>query len=144
MENNTTKIPTWFWVVSVIFLLWNLMGVMSFYMHTFITEEALRALPEAERDLYEQYPPWTVIAFAVAVFGGTLGSVALLMKKKWAKPLFIISFIAIIIQMYHNLFMTTTMEVYGPASVVMPILVVLIAGFLIWFSSYGIKKSWLK
>ena len=144
MENKTMKIPTWFWVISVTFLLWNLMGVMSFYMHTFITEEALMALPETERDLYGQYPLWVDILFGIAVFAGTLGSIALLMKKKWAKPLFILSFVTIIIQMFHNLFMTTAMEVYGPASVVMPILVVLIAGFLIWFSMHGIKKNWLQ
>jgi hypothetical protein len=112
-------------------------------MHTFITEEALMALPEAERDLYGSYPIWTQIIFAISVFAGTLGCIGLLLKKKWCKYLFIISLISIIVQMYHSLFMTEAMEVYGPTSVVMPILLILIGGFLIWFASFSTKKGWL-
>ncbi len=144
MEDKTAKIPTWFWVVSIIFLLWNLMGILSFVTHTTMTEEALMALPEAERELYASYPLWTQIIFAISVFAGTLGCIGLLIKKKWAKYLFIISLISIIVQMYHSLFMTEAMEVYGPTSVVMPILLVLIGGVLIWFASFSTKKGWLK
>ncbi len=143
MEDKTVKIPTWFWVVSIIFLMWNLMGIMSYITHTTISEEALMALPQAERDLYGSYPLWTQIVFAISVFAGTLGCIGLLIKKKWAKFLFIISFISIVVQMYHSLFMTAAMDVYGPSSVIMPILLIVIAGVLIWFASYSIKKAWL-
>ena len=143
MENKTVKIPTWFWVASIIFLLWNLMGIMSFYMHTFITEKALMALPEAERNLYGQYPLWVDFIFGLAVFTGTIGCVGLLMKKKWVKNLFMISLFSVIVQMSHNMFMTDTLDVYGYVSFVMPILVILIAGLLVWFTSYSTKKTWL-
>jgi len=63
------------------------MGVGSFFQHTFITDEALQALPVAERDLYNSYPLWTKIAFAIAVFGGAIGSLGLVMKKNGRNPL---------------------------------------------------------
>ena len=67
MENEKTKIPTWFWVVTAFFLLWNILGVFSFVAHVFITEDSLAALPTNERELYNEYPLWTTVVFAIAV-----------------------------------------------------------------------------
>jgi hypothetical protein len=143
MENQETTIPKWYWAVAVFFLLWNLMGLGSFFQHTFITDEALAALPSAERDLYNSYPIWTTVVFAIAVFGGTIGSIGLVMKKKWAKTAFIASLVAIIPQMTHNLFFTRAREVYGPGTEIMPILVIVFGVLLVWFSAFSIKKNWL-
>lgn len=144
MENQATTIPKWYWAFAVFFLLWNLMGMVSFFQHTFITDEALAALPLAERDFYNSYPIWTTVAFAIAVFGGTIGSIGLLMKKKWAKTVFIASLAAIIPQMTHNLFFTKAREVYGPGTEIMPILIIVFGILLVWFSAFGIKKNWLR
>ncbi len=47
--------------------------------------------------------------------------------------------------MIQNVFFSEAIEVYGVIqAVTMPILVVVAAIFLIWFSAFGIKKSWLK
>jgi hypothetical protein len=144
METQKSSAPKWYWIPAIFFLLWNLMGVASFYMHTFISDEAMQALPAAEQDLYNSYPLWTKIAFAIAVFAGLAGAIGLVLKKKWARSAFIISLLAIIPQMTHNLFFTNAREVYGPGTEVMPVLVVVFGIFLVWFSSYGIKKNWLR
>lgn len=145
MNNTNIKTPAWFWVVAILFLLWNLMGLFSFFTHTFITDEALAALPENERALYAEYPAWTTIVFAIAVVTGFLAAVGILMRKKWAKPFAILSLLAIIPQMAHNVFFTSSIEVYGMAqAVTMPILVMVFGALLVWFASAGIKKSWLK
>ena len=145
MENVKMKIPKWFWVVAIFFLLWNIMGVFSFFAHTFISEEALAALPDNEKELYGDYPIWTTIVFAIAVFFGLFGSLGLLLKKRWSKIAFIISLCAIIPQMIHNVFFTKSMDVYGPGqAATMPIMVVVSGFFLIWFSKYAINQNWLK
>ena len=143
MTTSSTKIPIWFWIVTIFMLLWNIMGVMTFFQYMFISDETLAAMPDNERALYGEYPMWTNIVFAMAVFGGTMGSIGLLLKKKWARTMFIISLIGIIPQMIHNVFMTGSMEVYGPGSLIMPILVVVLGIFLLWFANYSIKKNWL-
>lgn len=143
MENTKMKTPIWYWVVTVFFLLWNFMGVISFYTFTFISDEALAALPDDERALYGDYPLWTTIIFAIAVFFGLLGSIGLILKRSWVQLAFIISFCAIVPQMIHNLFFTKSMEVYGPGQAsTMPIMVVTFGLFLIWFSGYVRKKEW--
>ena len=144
MKHEKTKIPMWFWVVSILFLLWNIMGVFSFLAHTFISNEALAELPSNERELYGEYPLWTTIVFAIAVIAGMIGAIGLVLKKKWSKMAFVISLLAIIPQMIHNVFFTKSIEVYGTVeAVTMPALVVIFGLFLVWFSMLAIKKHWL-
>lgn len=138
------KPPTWFWVVSVIALLWNLMGVGSYLMDAYISIEQLEAMSQEMRELYEGRPAWVTACFAVAVFGGTLASIALLLRKKWARPVFIISLIAAIAQFTHWLFMTNSVEVYGTGVYIMPILVVIFGVYEIFFAKQGITRGWLK
>ena len=49
MENNKIKLPIWFWLITIFFILWNIMGVISFFAHTFISQEALDQLPANEK-----------------------------------------------------------------------------------------------
>lgn len=145
MERENIRIPVWFWIVSIFFLLWNIMGVFSFVAHTFISSEAMAERPSNEIELYAQYPIWTSIVFAIAVIAGLLGSIALVLKKKCSRLFFAISLLAVIPQMVHNVFFTTSIDVYGLVqATVMPSLVVIFGIFLLWFSMFGIKKQWLK
>lgn len=137
------KAPTWFTVVAIIMVIWNLLGVSAFVMDAMMSEEAIAALPEAERELYSRYPFWTKVAYFIAVFGGTLGAIGLAVKKKWAKPVLIVSLVGVVVQMVHSLFIAGSMEVYGPGAVVMPVMVVLISCFLVWMANHGVKKGWL-
>ena len=88
---TTVKPPTWFWVVSVIALLWNLMGVYNYLYQAFNQVAILESLDQAQREVFEGTPAWATAAFALAVFTGLIGSIGLLLRKKWAKPLFVVS-----------------------------------------------------
>ena len=143
MTTKAIKPPTWFWVVSVIALLWNLMGVSQYLIQAYMPIEALEQMSQAERELYEGQPAWVTAAFAIAVFGGLLGSIALLLRKKWAKTLFIVSLVAAVAQFAHWLFMSNAVEVYGPSTYAMPLLVIIIGIYLVLFSKKGASKGWL-
>ena len=137
------KTPIWFWIVSSFFLLWNILGLFSFFSHVFISEEARSQLPNEQIQMYAQYPLWTDIVFAIAVFSGLAGSLALLLRKSWSYTAFLISICAIIPQMIHNVFFTDAIKVYGLVqSITMPILVVLFGVLLLWFSKHSISKNW--
>lgn len=140
---SENKIPLWFWILVSVFLIWNLMGVMAFFQHMSIAPEQIAAMPEAERNLYETNPLWAKIAFAFAVFGGALGCLLMLLKRKIASAVLLLSLVGVVVQMFHSFFIANSMEVYGPGSVVMPIMVVLIAIFLVWFSRWSTTKGWL-
>ena len=73
--------PIWFWAIVTIALLWYLMDMAGFFMRVFMAEEFISALPEDQQSLYRDMPPWVNVVFAGEVFGGVLGSIALLLKK---------------------------------------------------------------
>lgn len=141
---STNKPATWFWIVSAIALLWNLMGVMAYIAQVTMSPEALQALPENDRALYESAPAWATGAFAIAVWGGALGSVLLLLRRKLATSVLIVSFIGIIVQMVHSFGVANSIEVYGPGGMIMPIMVLVIGAGLIWFSRKASTNGWLK
>ena len=84
----STTVPKWFWIVSVVLLLWNLMGLAVFgiMMSMIGNAEAMTAanLNDEQQALINATPSWVNIAFAVAVIFGVLGCIALLMRRKFA------------------------------------------------------------
>lgn len=134
MTVSKNKPTTSFWVIGIVALIWNLMGVFAYLQQAYMTAEDLSALPIEEQALYENIPAWVTAAFALAVFGGALGCVLLLLRKKLATFVFIISFVSILAQMTYNLFMSKAMEVYGPGGMIMPVMVIVIGAYLIWYS----------
>ena len=91
MTNYLRKPSNLFWVISVMALVWNLLGVFNYLTQAFMTNEILASLPKDQKLLYEKVPAWVTAAFAVAVFSGTLGALLLLLKKKVSSTFFILS-----------------------------------------------------
>ena len=87
-------------------------------------------------------PIWATIAFTVAVFAGAIGSIALLMRKRICYPLFVVSLVAVLVQMFHSFFISNSYEVYGPGGTVMPLMVIIIAFLLVAFSIKGRNNNW--
>ena len=139
-----TTLPVWFWVIAGAALVWNAFGVMSYLAHVTISDEALAAAPAAERALMENTPAWATSLFAVAVFTGVAGCVLLLLRKPLATTVFGVSLASASIQMFWWLFLTSSLTVYGLGGAVMPVLVIAIAVFLVWFSMSAKSKGWLR
>ena len=142
-DNGAQGIPIWFWIASGLALVWNLLGLMAFVVQVTMSEEALQALPEAQQELYENMPSWVTIAFAVAVIAGVIGCVGLLMKKKWAFPVFVLSLLGILGQQTYMFFLSDTLAVMGMGSIGFPIFVLVVAILLIWFANFATGKRWL-
>lgn len=140
---TTTKPKAAYWVIAIIAFIWNIMGVMAYLQQAYMTDEAKQLLPEAERALYDNVPVWATTAFALAVFGGLLGSLALLLRKKIANLLFTVSLLGIIVQMSYNFLMSNSIDVYGPGGMIMPIMILVVGIFLFMYSKNAITKGWL-
>ena len=141
--SDTPAVNRSFWIIGGIALVWNLMGVAAYLMDVTMSPEALEALPEAERALRDEFPSWITSAYAIAVFGGLLGCVLLLMRKALAVPVFIVSLIAILIQMGYSLFMSSVLEVRGATAAIFPLIVVAVGIYLVWYASSAKKKGLL-
>lgn len=141
--HSTTSPGGWFKPLVVLAILWNGMGIYNFYAQLTISAENIAKLPVPEQALMTDVPLWTTIAFAIGVFGGTLGSIGLLIQKAWAKVPLLLSFVAVFFQMGYWLFFTTAVEVYGPTTYFMPIVVILVAYLLLKLCLNGVRKGYL-
>ncbi|MBR9913802.1 MAG: hypothetical protein GYB32_03075 [Algicola sp.] len=136
---SNTKPPMWFWIVSVIILIWNLLGVMAYLSMHFMTEEMISKMePQQQFEMNYDYPAWYIAIFAIAVFAGTLACIGLLMRKKWAYTLFIISFLCATVQQVYYV-----IEIEG-VSKIMPLTIIAVCALQVWFSKSAIRKAWIK
>lgn len=115
------------------------MGVVAYLGQAYMTDEILNKLPEADQEWYNNVPAWVTAAFAIAVFAGFIACIGLLLRKKWAVSLFVLSFIGVLVQQIYNFFIQDFVELTGQR-LYMPIIVVIIAGFLMWYSK-GLKEK---
>jgi hypothetical protein len=140
MEDETTADIHWsFWVIGAVALVWNVMGVINFFMQ--MNPDMLAAYRESERAIIEGRPAWATGAFAIAVFGGAAGSLLLLLRKSAAYYFFVASLLGVMLAMTQTLGVGIdfgTGEILG--IILMPLVV---AAFLIWYSKHVERKGWI-
>lgn len=141
-ESLNRGTPKWFMVVSVIFLIWNLVGVMFYIKQIMISPEALAALPDEQRLLLESTPVWATAAFAVAVNCGALGCLLLVLKRNLAGLFLQLSLAGVLVHMFHSFFMSNSFEVFGPGGMVMPVMVLVIAIYLVVLAAKARTLRW--
>ena len=148
MTNSMNKPPVWFWIISVTALIWNGMGVMAYLADAYMTDEMILQMDERQQAFQAlEFPAWYTACYGLAVFCGLLGCIFLLMRKSWAKPMFLISFIAVLGQTLHNYVLN---DIYVNMNLTissfelsMAIAIPVVAILLILFSRGSAEKGWL-
>lgn len=56
--STSTKPPVWFWIVAIVALLWNALGIMAYLMRAYLTDEAIAALPQEQQVYIQNQPAW--------------------------------------------------------------------------------------
>ena len=133
MENQSKKSTISFKIIAIVDLIWNLMGVFAYLAQAYSSDEAKALRPQVEQDFLAHAPAWYTSAFAIAVFAGALGSLALLMRKSLAKILLLISLLGVLAQSVYNFFIQTDMPISGTAAG-MPITIIVVSIYLVWYS----------
>ena len=140
----TDRVPGWYWVVAGLALLWELMGCYSYIAQVSMTADEFARMPEAERALMAGAPVWTTAAFGVATWGGLAGAVGLLLRRRWARPLLILSLAAIVVQFTWWLLIARAGDVIGSSVYTMPAAIFIVGALLVWFSNMAAKRGWLR
>ena len=133
MNSSNIKPSTRYWLVAVLSFLWYAVGVFNYLAQAYMTDETLVSFPDEVQLYYTNLPAWVTAAFALAVFGGLLGSVGLFLRKKWASFLFLGSFFAIVAQQFHSFFVQDFIEITIEKAI-MHLLVLIIALYMIYYS----------
>ncbi|MEO6969113.1 MAG: hypothetical protein ABI132_11765 [Rhodanobacteraceae bacterium] len=138
------KPPVWYWIVAWLALLWMLIGVAAWFMDLTMDEASAAQLSDAQRQLYALRPQWLFIVYAIAIFSGLLGAIALLLRKTWATPLLALSLIAVIVQFGYTFFGLGAIKLLGAATALpFPIVIFVTGVFLLWFSMSAKQRGWI-
>jgi len=90
-----TRTPVHLWVVGVVSLLWNSIGAFDYLMTHLQVEAYMGRFSEEQLAYFYGFPSWAVAAWAIGVWFAFAGSVALLLRSRWAALLFGISLVGL-------------------------------------------------
>ncbi|MGI9264546.1 MAG: hypothetical protein ACR2QU_06435 [Gammaproteobacteria bacterium] len=108
-----TKAPWHFWVVGIVALLWNSIGATDYLMTQTRNEGYLSQFTPEQLEFFFAFPAWLVALWAIAVWGGVLGALLLLARKRLAVTVFLVSLISMAITTVYNYGISNGMEVVG-------------------------------
>lgn len=141
MNNEEKPKVHWsFWAIAAVGLIWNLLGVANYFVQ--MDPEMLSQYRESERAIVEGRPAWATAGFAMAVFGGAIGCLLLLIRSRVAFYLFVVSLVGVIGTIAHALGLDID---FGGGEIVGIILMpFVVAALLLWYSRIADEKGWLR
>tara|TARA_R110002033_G_scaffold50958_4_gene98083 strand:- start:837 stop:1268 length:432 start_codon:yes stop_codon:yes gene_type:complete len=139
-----TRAPIWFWIAGAIALIWNGLGLLAYFQQILMSAQEFAALPQQQRDLMVNQPSWVMAAFAVAVFSGFVAAIALLLRKKVAVRLFLLSLLAVIVQFSSYFIIDGYLEFIAAQGWAMPILIIIFAVGFAWIAWRAEKQGLLR
>ncbi len=141
-ETNRISTPWHVWVIGVIALLWNAMGAFDYFMSQTKNEAYMAMFTPEQLDFFYSFPSWSVALWAIAVWGGVLGCILLLLRNKLAVCVFLISLICMVINTIYIYGFTIGMQVMGdPFSLAFSAAIFLVAVFLYLYSKHMQVKN---
>jgi hypothetical protein len=136
MTEATLKTPWHLWLVGVVAVLFNSIGVFDFVMSLAQGDAYLASagLTPAQVAHYHQMPVWMTADWAVGVFRALIGSALILLRHKLAWPILAVSLAAFLLMQVYNYVLTDGGKILGPS---MAITSAIIAGLLALFTAYA-------
>jgi hypothetical protein len=127
------KTPWHLWAIGVASLLWNSVGATDFVMTQTKNAAYMRmsGVTPAQLEFYYGYPFWVVAAWGIAVWGGVLGSLLLLLRRRQAFHLFFVSAIGMVLTDIYNFALTNGFKVMGGAGALIFGAVIFVIGVLL-------------
>ena len=140
-DTLTSPPPRWFMLAAIAALLFELAGCAIFAMQMAVDPDAL---PLDQRAMWDAAPGWMLVAYGVAVAGGLAGAIALLMRRRLAKKLLLLSLIAILIQFSALLVVPQLRNLTTSDDLFLPF-VIIVAAVTIWrFAHRAVARGWLR
>ncbi len=133
--------PAWFRIVALVAVLWNAFGVFQYLSSVGLFGDPMASLTDVQRAAAESIPAAVTGAFAIGTIAGLLGSVGLLLRKRWALPLLVLSLLALIVLEGWIVFMSGALEAFG--GVGLPAMIVVVALLLAWLAWHARQRGWL-
>lgn len=139
-----TKPPAWFYVAAAILIIWDCVGCYAYLSDVSMSAGDMARLPVAQQEIWNMTPAWVTSAYAIAVWIGLAGGLALIVRRRIAQPLFIVSLIAVMLQFGWTFVATPILSTVGASAAAFPMFIVAIGIVEVWFSRRATVRGWLR
>lgn len=138
---TATATPAWYWLVAVACLSFEAAGAYLF-ANSLTLDPA--SLPLDQRAIFDATPQWMTIAWAFAIGAGLLGAIGLLLRRRLAEPLLLLSLIAVLVQ-FSGIFLVRQLRELTPeAHLVVPIVILFLAYGFWQAAKLARRRGWLR
>ena len=130
--NQLHKSTPWhLWVVGVLTLLWNSVGIFSYTMTRLDRLESLGMTPD-QIAYFDSYPVWANAFWALGVWGAFFASILLLLRSRWAVVSLWVALVGLIgTSIYQHVLTETPESLRSPA---LAIAIWVITLFMLWYA----------
>jgi hypothetical protein len=138
MQTASRKAPWHLWVVGVIATLFNSIGVFDFIMSRIQGPAYMASAGMTPEQIahYQHMPAWMMFVWALGVFTAFGASLLLLLRRKSAAPIFVLSLAAFLLSLFYTYVLTKAGDIMGQqmavTSAVIAILLLLFALYAYW------------
>lgn len=136
--------PRSYWIIATVFLLWNFLGLMIYYDQVTMTPQVIADnFSPAQQEFLQDMPVWATSAYAIAVTAGVIASALLFARMALALPVFIVSFVGVLVQDFNSFVLSDGLGVWGKSALYLPTLVIVICVIEIAYSRSAKTRGWL-
>ncbi|MEQ8508474.1 MAG: hypothetical protein RIB43_05690 [Rhodospirillaceae bacterium] len=140
MSEDSRRGAHWsFWLVGAVALIWNGLGSVNYLVQ--VNADSLDAYRAVEQAIIADRPAWATGAFAMAMFGGTVGGLLLLMRKAVAFQVFIVSFVGVMVTTAHTIGVDA--DFGAGEAVVIVLMPIAVAAFFVWYAKRAKARGWV-
>jgi len=146
MTDAPMKTPWHLWLIGVIAALFNSIGVFDFVMSMAqgAKYQASAGMTPDQIAHYQQMPSWMTVVWAVGVFGAFLASILLLLRRKLAWPVFVLSLVAFLVSLTYTYVLTNGGAVMGQQMAITSAVIAGLLVFFIWYSRFMAVRDVLR
>jgi len=134
MNLTTRRTPRHLWIVGVLAVLWNAIGAFDYTATKLRIESYMSQFTPEQLAYFYGFPAWAVATWAIAVWGALLGSIGLLLRRRWAVWAFGISIVAMLLTAVYNFGLSNGLAVMGQGAVLFTAVIWIIAFALFFYA----------
>ena len=87
---------------------------------------------------------WLISANAIAVWMGALGALLLVLRRRWAETLMLVSMVAVAVWLGGLLLVPGLRDLLGTDDIAVAVAVSLITWTIYWFARHSRQRGWLR
>ncbi len=139
--NPLRPAPRWFTLAALAAVAWELFGCFTYLMQVRVDPASL---PVDQRALWDAAPSWMIAAYAVAVWVGLVGAILLVMRRRLAEKLLLVSLVAVLVQFSALLLVPELRNLTTSDALFLPFVIIVVC-YVIWHFAFAARRAgWLR